>query len=106
MHSIGVLVEIAIALMATGLVSRLLFLMLANWHGGFAKPFTIHLWSFCLCGMLFVIWCTVGDTINWFAAHKVFLPECAWFIFDCLRATGQGHSEDDAFELDRADHGR
>jgi hypothetical protein len=89
MHSIGILVELAVGLAVTGLVSRLLFLVLASWSGGFAKPLAIHAWSLCLSGMLFVIWCSTPEAINWFAAHKMFAPQVAWFIFDCLRMTGQ-----------------
>jgi hypothetical protein len=96
MNSLHALVELAIGIATTGLISRLLFMVLASWRGGFAKPFTIHIWSFCLSGMLFVLWCSTGDSLNWFAAHKVFFPECAWFIFDCLRSTGQ--HEPDEFE--------
>jgi hypothetical protein len=89
MHSVEILVELAIGLAVTGLISRLLFIVLASWSGGFAKPLAIHGWSFCLSGMLFVIWCSTPESTNWFAAHKMFMPQVAWFIFDCLKMTGQ-----------------
>jgi hypothetical protein len=94
MHSLHILVELAIGLAATGLVSRLLFIALAGWHGGFGKALAIQLWSFCLAGTLFVIWCSTPGSTNWFAAHKVFLPQVAWFIWDCLRMTGEDEPGD------------
>jgi hypothetical protein len=102
MHSLGILVELAIGLAATGLVSRLLFIVLAGWQGGFGKPLAIHVWSFCLSGMLFVIWCSTPELTNWFAVHKVFAPQVAWFIYDCLHLTGQQMS----LEEDPADEAR
>jgi hypothetical protein len=96
MHSLHILVELAIGLAAAGLVSRLLFIVLAGWHGGFSKSLAVHLWSFCLGGMLFVIWCSKPEFTNWFAAHKVFLPQVAWFVYDCLNMTGQAEPTADS----------
>ena len=88
------LVTLAIAITTTGLVSRLLFQVLSAWNGDL-KPFAIHVWSFILCGLLFVLWCSVPDApLNWFAAHKVFFPQAAWFISDVLRSTGQHEPEE------------
>ena len=95
MHSLGILVEFAIGIAATGLVSRLLFIALADWHGGFGKFSAIHAWSLCLSGMLFVIWCSTPEFINWFAAHKMFIPQAGWFIYDCLHMTGQSEPSED-----------
>ena len=98
--------KLAIAAAASGLVSRLLFIVLADAKGGFGKTFGIHLWSFCLSGMLFVIWCSTPDSTNWFAAHKVFMPVVGWFIYDCLAMTGQRELPLEDPTAEEADIGR
>ena len=92
-------VTLVVSIASTGLISRILFLILARWDGGFNKPLTIHCTTLGICWVLFVIWCSTAGRIYWSAGHVAFMPQCAWFMFDLFQYTGQhDHFDEDEAE--------
>ena len=88
-------VTLAVSVLSTTLVSRILLLLLRDWEFGFKKLATVHGTSLALCWTLFVLWCSSPGNIYWLAGHVAFAPQAVLFMFDVLRSTEDADSPED-----------
>jgi|RhiMethySRZTD1v2_1073278.scaffolds.fasta_scaffold449567_2 hypothetical protein len=93
-------VTLAVSILSTTLVSRILLLLLRNREFGFEKLATVHGTSLALCWTLFVLWCSSPGHIYWLAGHVAFAPQAIWFMFDVLRSTDDAS---DAADMEAVD---
>ena len=93
-------VTLAISILSTTLVSRILLLLLRNREFGFEKLATVHGTSLALCWTLFVLWCSSPGHIYWLAGHVAFAPQAILFMFDVLRSTDDAS---DAADMEAVD---
>ena len=93
-------VTLAVSILSTTLVSRILLLLLRNREFGFEKLATVHGTSLALCWTLFVLWCSSPGHIYWLAGHVAFAPQAILFMFDVLRSTDDAS---DAADMEAAD---
>jgi hypothetical protein len=88
-------VTLAISVLSTTLISRILLLLMRNREFGFEKLATVHGTSLALCWVLFVLWCSSPGHIYWLAGHVAFAPQAILFMFDVLRSTeDEGSAEE------------
>src|SRR5262245_51646143 len=88
-------VTLAISILSTTLISRILLLLLRDREFGFEKLATVHGTSLALCWILFVLWCSSPGHIYWLAGHVAFAPQALLFMFDVLRSTDDVDSPQD-----------
>ena len=88
-------VTLAVSILSTTLVSRILLLLLRNREFGFEKLATVHGTSLALCWTLFVLWCSSPGHIYWLAGHVAFAPQAILFMFDVLRSTEDAGGAED-----------
>jgi len=93
-------VTLAVSILSTTLVSRILLLLLRNREFGFEKLATVHGTSLALCWTLFVLWCSSPGHIYWLAGHVAFAPQAILFMFDVLRSTDDAS---DAADMEAVD---
>jgi hypothetical protein len=78
------LATLALSIVTTFLVSRVLYLLLRSRKLGMRKVAIVHAASFVIAYALFVYWCSTPDKIYWTAGHIAFAPQALLFIFDVL----------------------
>ena len=95
------LATLALSIVTTFLVSRVLFLLLRSRNLGMRKVAIVHSASFIISYALFVLWCSTPARIYWFAGHIAFAPQALLFIFDILHWTEEEESDvADQYESD------
>ena len=88
-------VTLAISVLSTTLISRILLQLMRNREFGFEKLATVHGTSLSLCWVLFVLWCSSPGHIYWLAGHVAFAPQAVLFMFDVLRSTEDADNVED-----------
>lgn len=90
MHaSVDFWANLGVAIVYASLLTRILFILLAGWNGGWgAKLALVHGVTLITGWLLFVIWCSTPGHIYWWAGHKIFPPLTGWILYDILNSSG------------------